>query len=90
MATDFKLDRGGVRQLLKSPAIRRPVHDAAEDIAARLGLDPDVEVVVDDYTTDRVASSVTIKHPAGLLWEVRDGVLSRAAAAAGLEVTSKA
>lgn len=87
MAVDFKLDRAGIRQLLKSSGTRDLVHEAARTVADRVNVDADI--VVDDYTTDRVASSVTIKHPAALLWQVRDGALTRAAASVGLEVTEK-
>lgn len=89
--TTIKLDRQGIREVLKSPEVRRVIHDITEQIAdeVRASLDPDVDVVVDDYTTDRAASSVTIRDAAGKLWQVRDGVLTRAAAGQGLEVTER-
>jgi hypothetical protein len=64
------------------------VREVATRIAenVRSQIEPGVEVVVDEYTTDRAAASVTIRDVRGRLWEVRDGVLTRAAAAQGLEV----
>lgn len=91
MAIKVELDRSGIRELLKSPEIRGAVEDMADRIADQVSgsIDPDAEVVVDTYTTDRAAASVTIKHPAAQLWQARDGVLTRAAAAVGLEVKSR-
>ncbi len=91
MAADIKLDRKGIQEILKSPGMRKVIHEVTEKIAAdvRSQLDPGTDVVVDDYTTDRAASSVTIRDAAGKLWQVRDGVLTRAAAGQGLEVTER-
>jgi hypothetical protein len=84
MRATYKPDRRGTAQLLKDPELAKLVHRNAEKIADNL--DPDLDIVVDDYTTDRVASSVTIREPQALLLQARDGTLTRAAAAAGLEV----
>lgn len=88
----FVIDRVGISDLLKSDDFQQAVHDKAETIAAaaREAM-PDAHrgVVVDDYTTDRAASSVTIRDPLALDLEAREGVLTRAAAAAGLEVTER-
>src|SRR5690606_39074673 len=88
---DVKLDSKGIEKILKSSKVQAVVHGLAEKIAAEgaANIDPDAEVAVDDYTTDRAASSVTIKDRRGRLWHVRDGVLTRAAANAGLEVTER-
>lgn len=88
----FRRDSKGMGEVLKSPEVAKAVHDLAEAIAADVSSQVQAEdgVVVDDYTTDRAASSVTIRDAAGKLWEVRDGVLTRAAARQGLEVTSEA
>jgi hypothetical protein len=87
----LKLDHKGIAALLKSQAFAEAMHRQAEAVAqsVREQLPGDADVVVDDYTTDRRASSVTIRDPRGRLWEVRDGVLSRAAVANGLEVTER-
>lgn len=88
MLTDFRLDSAGIAEILKSAEMQAAVTGLAESIAgdvrSQVG---DAEVVVDEYMTDRAAASVTIKHPKGLLLQARDGVLTRAASSAGLEVT---
>lgn len=90
MAIDFKRDSAGIAEVLKSSEFAEMVHDAAENIAANArAAHPDAEIVVDDYTTDRAASSVTVKDVRARLWQVRDGHLTRSAAAAGLEVRSR-
>jgi hypothetical protein len=78
---------GGLGEVLKSN-MRGPVSSAASGVAGNvnLGSVTDARVVVDDYTTDRAASSVTIAHPAGLRLQAKYGSLTRAAASAGLEV----
>lgn len=89
MSTRVKLDRQGIAQLLKSPAFAAVVKHHAEAIAGDVRAHTDAEVVVDEYTTDRAAASVTIRDVRGKLLEVRDGILTRAAAANGLEVTRR-
>lgn len=86
-----KLDHDGIAEMLKSAPVVALCHDVAEQVAEQVASEVEASdgVVVDDYITDRAASSVTIRDASGKLWEVRDGVLTRAAAAAGLEVTSK-
>lgn len=94
MATiDFKLDRAGIRQLLKSREIASAVNDLARKVAANAAHTTQagvvLPIVVDEYTTDRAAASVTIAHPAGIATQAKYGTLTKAAAAAGLEVTAK-
>lgn len=87
---DVKLDSKGMAALLNSSDVARAVHDLAEQIARDVSTqEPDADVVVDDYQTDRRASSVTIRDVRGRLWQARDGILTRAAASAGLEVTER-
>lgn len=91
---EFKLDRAGVGEILRSAEMAAVVDDLAEQLAAqvRAGIsDPDVAaaVDVDSYVTDRAAAAVTIVHPAGMALQARNGVLTRAAAAAGLDVRSR-
>lgn len=91
MAITVRLDRAGVAKVLKSAGVRDVVHDVAEKIANDVfAQKPDADaVVVDDYTTDRAASSVTIKDARGRVWQARDGVLTRAAGRQGLDVTAR-
>ncbi len=86
-----RLDSNGIASLLKSQQVATAVHNLAEQVADNVrGVKPQAEeIVVDDYTTDRAASSVTVKDPRGRIWQARDGVLTRSAAAAGLEVTER-
>lgn len=79
--------------VLKSADVAALVNPVVHEIAAKAqhtttsGVD--LPIVVDEYTTDRRAASVTIAHPAGLATEAKHGTLTKAAAAAGLEVRSR-
>lgn len=86
MTVTYRRDSAGTRDVLITQCADL-VADAAATIAAQLP--PDLDVVVDSYTTDRAAAAVTIREPQALLLEARDGLLTRAAAAAGLEVRSR-
>lgn len=89
MTISYRPNSAGVSEVLHQ-MMRPHVHDAAEAIADQVRAErPGADVVVDDYTTDRAASSVTIRHPRGRLWAVRDGIFTRAAAARGLEVRTR-
>ena len=87
--SDLKLDSDGIDAILHSSGVAHAVHGLAEQIAANVDVPASDGVVVDDYVTDRAASSVTIRDARGRLWQVRDGVLTRAASAVGLEVTER-
>lgn len=88
---EIELDSKGIAELLKSADMRAGVDDVAAGIEStvRASLPEGTDVARDSYTTDRVASSITIRDISGKLWQARDGVLTRAAAAAGLEVRTK-
>lgn len=79
-SSSFKLNRAGGAEVLKQLAADA-VNDLAQQVAASAG--PDAEV--SKYTTDRAAAAVSV--PAEQ--QARDGALTRAAAAAGLEVRAK-
>lgn len=90
MAKSFRRDERGIRETLKTQ-FKDDTHALAERIAASVRAQhTDLDVVVDDYVTDRAASSVTIRDVRGMIYQVRDGLLTRAAASAGLEVTERA
>lgn len=90
MAVKVELDHKGIAEVLKSEGARAAVHGLAEKIADEVrAADDSLDVVVDDYTTDRAAASVTIRDQRGRLLQVRDGILTRAASAAGLEVRER-
>lgn len=77
----LRLDHGAIARLLTSREFAAVVKDAADRVAAEAGED----ATVSEYTTDRSAASVWV--PAEQ--QARDGVLTRAAAAAGLEVKGR-
>lgn len=76
-----RLNRRGVERLLKSQGYAAAVNNIVRDVAAEAGPD----AVFDEYTTDRAAGSISV--PAEQ--QARDGLLTRAAAAVGLEVRLK-
>lgn len=85
------LDHEGIAEILKSAEIAGVVHSLAEEIAAHADPEGEAEdgTVVDDAVTDRAVSIVTIRDARGMIWQARDGRLTKAAAAAGLEVRSR-
>lgn len=88
MTVNYRRDSAGTEALLRSfGALVRPV---AEQVAANVrSQEPDATVEVTTYETDRAAASVTITDVRGRLWAVRDGILHRAAASAGLTVRGR-
>lgn len=88
MLERLELDRAGIRQVLQSPEVRAMVNGAVTDIKSRVRahLPPGTTVTVKEYTTDRDAASITIADVRGMAWQARDGVLTRAAGEAGIEV----
>lgn len=96
---EFRLDRAGVGDIMRSPeahavvgGLAHEIRDAVyADVNADPELDPDdeIEVLVDVYTTDRAAAAVTIAHPLGRHLQADHGALTRPAARLGLEVRSR-
>lgn len=88
MLVRLQLDRAGIREFLRSEEVRRMVDGAVVDIKSRVRakLPPGTPVTVKEYTTDRGAASITIADVRGMAWQARDGVLTRAAGEAGIEV----
>jgi len=84
----FRLDTAGVRDILKGPEVRRVVDDLANEIAGhvRTAVPAGTPVTVRGYTTDRGAATVTVQDVRAMAWQARDGILTRAAGAAGVEV----
>lgn len=82
-----KLDRAGVGRVLRSQ-MGRAVNGLAQSIAANVDADGE-PVVVRSYTTDRQAASVTIASWRGQELQAKNGALTRAANAAGVQVVSK-
>ncbi len=86
----FKRDSAGLAALLKSGPFAAAVESLAEDIASNVAQRRGADVVVDRYTTDRAAASVTVRDRRALKWEAEDGDLHSAATGMGLDVRSKA
>ena len=88
MLESFRIDRRGIREVLTGPEVRQMVDGVAVDIRSRVRakLRPGTPVTIRSYTTDRAAASVTITDVRGMAWQARDGVLTRSAGEAGIEV----
>jgi hypothetical protein len=90
----IRLDRAGMRAMLSSGEVSAAVEGLAHSVAAIAAGEPahsdgPIPVEVDTHTTDRAAASVRLAHPAGLSKEAKYGILTRAAASAGLDVTAR-
>lgn len=91
MAKLFRLDRRGVRGLLQTQlgaAATAKARELAEVIRSDY---PDLADAVDveEYRTDRGAASVMVKDSSARELQVREGLLTRAAARVGLEVKAR-
>lgn len=96
---NVRLNHAGIAAILKSSEMQALVEGAAEEIAANVraqgitvgafkggaGEIP-LPVTVSTTTTDRAHASVVLAHPAGTAVQAKHGALTRAAAAAGLDV----
>lgn len=80
---DFRRDSAGIAEILKTNC-RAIVDEAARAIAANV----DGDATVEYETTDRARATVVVKGRNAVGRQARDGILTRAAAAAGLEVVS--
>jgi hypothetical protein len=88
MLIEWRLDAAGVREVLKCDEVRSLVDGLASNVAARVKpLVPAGTVIeVRSYTTDRGAATVVVADVQAMAWQARDGILTRAAGHAGLEV----
>lgn len=83
----IELDYDAIGEILRE-TVRDAVNEVAADVASRVDADG-AKVGVRPYTTDRAAAAVTILDPRGLALQAKNGALTKAAAAAGLEVTER-
>jgi hypothetical protein len=84
------LDAAQIGALLKSAAVGAVLDPFAAAIAANVRASHrGADVVVDSYVTDRAARSVTVRDRRAMGWQARDGLLTRAASAARLEVRAR-
>jgi hypothetical protein len=88
MLQDFRLDAAGVREILRGPEVRQLIDGLAGEVAANLRVlvPPGTPIEVRGYTTDRGAATVVVADRQAMGWQARDGILTRAAGFAGLEV----
>lgn len=98
----FRRDVAGIGAVLKSKPVQVMIEAAAKQVAANVdsqkleatsgtseGQPPQIKGTVHTSVTDRARANVVIEHPAGQGMQAKHGVLTRAAAEAGLEVTEK-
>lgn len=81
MVDRVRLNHATIANLLKSQGVADLVNRTAREVAAHAGEDADV----DEYTTDRGAASVAVPAEQQAI----EGALTRAAAAASLEVRQR-
>jgi hypothetical protein len=88
MLQDFRLDSAGVREVLRGQEVRDLIDGKAQEVADNVeALVPGgTPIEVRKYTTDRGAASVVVADVRAMAWQARDGILTRAAGFAGLEV----
>lgn len=87
MAVELRIDTAGIGEVLKSAEVGAVIDGLAADVAERVrSYDAEADANVSSYTFDRRAASVTFVHRNSADLEARDGVLTQAAAAVGLEV----
>lgn len=88
MLESLRLDSAGVRELLKGPDLHAVINDLAAGVAAHVRAQVPAGTVVEErsYTTDRGAATVAVQDVRAMAWQARDGLLTRAAGASGLEV----
>lgn len=91
-AINLHTDYEALGQILKvtcAPAINAIATQVAANAAGDGNLPDNATVTVKQFTTDRAIAVVRLNHPTGLALQAKHGLLTKAAAAAGLEVTAK-
>lgn len=88
MLVDFRLDTAGVREILRGPEVRELIDGKAQEVAdnVKVLVASGTPIEVRKYTTDRGAATVVVADVRAMSWQARDGILTRAAGFAGLEV----
>jgi len=96
---DVRIDHAGLAAFAKGPEMQALVADVAEQVANNIrgmGIlvgdrdggprEQPLPVKVETDVTDRARATVVITHPAAIAVQAKHGALTRAAAAAGLDV----
>ncbi|WWV91843.1 neck protein [Microbacterium phage phiMiGM15] len=90
MTVRVKLNSAGMLAALNQPGVRKAVTSAANSAASSIqGIqahDGPVDVIVDEYQSDRPVAGITLAHAGGIGLQAEYGFLTEAAASAGLEV----
>ncbi|WP_405848157.1 hypothetical protein OG211_12420 [Streptomyces niveus] len=88
MLIDFRLDSAGVREVLRGNEVRQLINGKAGEVAAnvRAMVPSGTPIEVRSYTTDRGAATVVVADRRAMAWQARDGILTRAAGFAQLEI----
>lgn len=99
MSVPIRFDPASLGAVLKGSQMQDAVRHVAEAIAANVdaqglvaqsgvgNVGPEIKGTVRVSVSDRARATVTIAHPAGIAMQAKHGVLTRAANAAGFEVT---
>lgn len=91
MTARFTRDPDGIAKILKSPEVAAAIGELGDEVArnaqSRAGAGSIVDV--NRYVTDRAAASVLLLGTNSAARQAKEGILTSAAAEAGLEVTSK-
>lgn len=85
----FQLDRAGVGAILKGGDVAGLVARVTAGVAASVSTPKPAEVVTRQGTTDRAVGQVIVADGRALKWQAENGVLTRAAAANGLQVRQR-
>ena len=84
------LNRPGVGAILKQGEVPAAINALAQSVASRISLPAgEGDVVVESYTTDRGAAAVVVRHPRAVGLQAKYGLITRAAAGAGLTVKTR-
>lgn len=95
---EFEFDRDGVMEILNGADVQGIMADAGGGIVAEIAAaHPDLEVDLDSYPArpgsgirdGRRLQSVSIRDVRGMVYQTRDGLMTRAAANQGLEVRER-
>ena len=96
-----RLSRAGVEAMLKSAGMRQAVLTKAGEVARNVtnqGLEASspgkdlgtkLRAAVEEHVTDRQRAVVIVRHPAALAMQAKHGMLTKAAAEAGLKVRAQ-
>lgn len=91
MTVEFTRDSNGIARILKSPEVAAAIGDVARKVAVNIQARAGSNAIVDvnEYATDRAAASVLLVGGDALARQAKEGIITAAAAQAGLEVRTR-